>query len=398
MQTETEKRPLIEQINPVIAGYIRKRHAEGKDTFILCGGRRSGKTFAIMQFLLGRGTKGEVINVASMTAEQGRLGAYADACTIIRDSKTLSAWYEIMSSPRELRATQGGGKLVFNSYQNPETAKGIACDWLFINEANNFSKQQYTDLLANVRRGVFLDYNPNKEFWVKEYFSEEDVLKTTWKQNPYLTPLQKEYFEDLRRKAEAPSASAVDIRNYNVYYLGEYSELRGNIFYKQNFRYLEETPSGLRNFTVFCDPSALRGADFFACCVTAEDEGRNVYLLDTYSIDCGTPEMIHKKLKQWLGTYDRLRIYIETNGVIGLNFYNEAVSQGIPCHPWCSRENKFERIVANFHNFQNKLFLVRHALLDEFMIQIFDFSENCAHDDNADALNSSFDLHYKYKV
>lgn len=382
---------LVDNVNGKIAAYIERRHKAGTDTFALCGGRRSGKTFAIMQFLLGRASKNEVVNVASMTAEQGRLGAFADACTIIRDSPTLQAHFEVLQSPREIRARRGVGKIVFNSYNNPETAKGVACDWLFVNEANNFTKQQFVDLLANVRRGYFVDYNPNKEFWVTDYFDEDEILVTTWKDNPFLTDLQKKYFDDLKKQAERPDASPLDVRNYNVYYLGKYSELRGKIFFESHFHFLDKEPDGLHDFRVFCDPSALRGADFFACVLSAKDKNGNVVVLDVYSINAGTREMILAKCAEWCKRYDRVKVYVETNGIIGLDFFEYARDNApFPVEYWTSRGNKFERICANYLNFRERLYLVQTPALPDFMAQVYDFDEKCEHDDNADALNSSY--------
>lgn len=383
---------LFQQVNPDILSYISARQSAGKNTFALCGGRRSGKTFCVMQFLMSRALDGDVSNVASMTAEQGRLGAFADCQTIVRDSDELQVLTEIVSVPRELRVKGGDGKIVFNSYQNPETAKGVACDWLFVNEANNFSKQQYIDLLANVRKGVFIDYNPNIKFWVEDYFSDNEICHTTWKNNPYLTPLQLEYFNDLKRQAEKPNASPVEIRNYNVYYLGIHSEIRGKIFFESHFTFIDALPEGLKSFAVFCDPSALRGADWFACVLSAVDSNRRVYIIDTFSINAGSRDIVIAKLQEWLMSYDRVRIYVESNGNIGLDFIDYCRSRNVGVEPYCNRCNKVERIVANFQNMSENMSIVRHLGLDEFMSQIYDFDERCDHDDNIDAVNSSYNL------
>lgn len=381
---------LIDQINPKIASYFRMREAIGSNSFALCGGRRSGKTYCTMQYLIGKAMQGQIINVASMTAEQGRLGAYADTCTIIRDSALLQSYFDIMTTPREIRSRSDQGKIVFNSYQNPETAKGIACDYLFVNEANNFSKQQYIDLLANVRKGVIIDYNPNCEFWVDDFFADDEICHTTWKDNPYLTNLQLKYFADLKAQAERPDASAIDIRNFNVYYLGKFSELRGSIFMESHFTFLDSEPDDMRHFMIFCDPSALRGADYFACVLSAATRAGKVIILDTYSINDGTRDMIIAKLREWSGRYDDVRIYIEVNGQIGIDFYEYAREDGISVNPFHSKENKFERIVANYQNMRENMEIVRTDHIDEFMAQVYDFDSRCEHDDNIDALNTSY--------
>ena len=60
--------------------YIGKRLAANASSFVFCGGRRSGKTYGILKFLLLTGAKERIIvNIATMTQEQGRLGSHADA-------------------------------------------------------------------------------------------------------------------------------------------------------------------------------------------------------------------------------------------------------------------------------------------------------------------------------
>lgn len=388
---------LIDQINPKIASYFRMRESQGSNAFALCGGRRSGKTYAAIQYLIGKAMQGQIINVASMTAEQGRLGAYADASAITRDSMMLQSYFDIMATPREIRSRYDQGKMVFNSYQNPETAKGIACDWLFVNEANNFSKQQYIDLLANVRKGVIIDYNPNCQFWVDDFFADAEICHTTWKDNPYLTDVQLQYFAKLKAQAEKPDASAVDIRNFNIYYLGKYSELRGSIFMESHFTFLESEPDGLSDFRIFCDPSALRGADFFACVLSAiHKASRKVIILDTFSINEGAREMITAKLNAWCCKYDAVEIWIETNGAIGIDFFEYCRREGMPVRPFYSKENKFDRIIANYQNMREEMAIVRHQGMDDFMAQVYDFESRCDHDDNIDAMNSNFRIQKHY--
>lgn len=375
--------------------YISHHYSSGKTHFILRGGRRSGKTFAILRFLMlyCEAVPKTVVNVASMTAEQGRLGAYADAKTIKELAPTLFEDVEVLTSPREFRFANGS-RIHFNQYSNSETAKGIACDWLFINEANNFTKQQYVDLAANVRRGIFLDYNPNIQFWVDDLFTDDDICDSTWRDNPYLTPTQLEYFAMLKRQAERPDATAVDRRNYSVYYLGRYSELQGSIFNEDVIKFGRREVAGLHHFAVFCDPSALRGNDYFACCLTAVDYGV-VWLVDSYSVNTGSRAEVVKKIRQWCAEYDVTQVYVETNGIIGQDFYDYCFNSGLNVAGWYSHQGKFERIIANYQNLREKVRIMDTEQNRAFMQQVWDFAEKMPdglHDDNIDALNSSYTM------
>lgn len=376
--------------------YISHHYSSGKTHFILRGGRRSGKTFAILRFLMlyCEAVPKTVVNVASMTAEQGRLGAYADAKTIRDLAPTLFDDVEVLTSPREFRFANGS-RIHFNQYSNSETAKGIACDWLFINEANNFTKQQYVDLAANVRRGIFLDYNPNIQFWVDDLFTDDDICDSTWRDNPYLTPTQLEYFAMLKRQAERPDATAVDRRNYSVYYLGRYSELQGSIFNEDVIKFGRREVAGLHHFAVFCDPSALRGNDYFACCLTAVDDYGVVWLVDSYSVNTGSRAEVAKKIRQWCADYDVTQVYVETNGIIGQDFYDYCFNSGMNVAGWYSHQGKFERIIANYQNLREKMRIMDTEANRAFMQQVWDFAEKMPdglHDDNIDALNSSYTM------
>ena len=376
----------------VINDYIAKRISQRKTTFVLCGGRRSGKTYAVLNFLLAkcRAFPSNIVNIASMTAEQGRLGAYADCNNIIKANPSVYSNCIVLRSPREVRFANGS-VMFFNSYADSETAKGIACDDLFINEANNFSLQQYTDLRANVREFTFLDYNPNIRFWVDEIFEPSEICRTTWKDNPFLTPSQLEYFADLKKMAERPEATSVDRRNYSVYYLGEYAEIDGAIFTRANICLAPELPH-LRNFNVFCDPSALRGADYFAACISATDDDGRVWIVDTFSVNSGTREAVTRRLMEWCKAWDIRRVYIETNGLVGIDFYEFADNSGLPVEGWYSRGNKYQRIVDNYQNLTTQLVVLDTPENRAFLEQVYTFAEKCEHDDNVDALNSSFNL------
>lgn len=395
MATKQRKRTKINE-------YIGRRLREGKTTFVLRGGRRSGKTFGILKFFMlwCETYPGTVVNVASMTAEQGRLGAYADA-KIIRDlAPAVFGDAEVLSSPREIRFANGS-RMHFNQYSNSETAKGIACDWLFINEANNFSKQQYTDLKANARLGTFLDFNPNIKFWTDDFFTDADICDTTWKDNQFLTPAQLEYFADLKAQAERPEATVVDRRNYSVYYLGQYAEITGAIFTPDHFTFTKEMPMDekgnllLYHFATMSDPSALRGSDYFASVLTARDKEGRVWLLDTFSTNIGTREQIARKLLDWSRTWDVVACYVETNGIIGIDFHDFAVKSGLRVRGWCSRESKFERIIANFQNLRERFVILDTPENREYMKQVYKFAEKMPtdeHDDNIDALNTAYNM------
>ena len=389
MASTTDDTELIARVSPTLQARYIPLAKGGVRLFDFMGGRRSGKTWFILQRLIGRAVKGDIVSVATMTENQGEMGAYADTLDIINGSPSLLPYVTIGKSPKVIKFA-GGGKMFFKSYTDPERAKGIKCDWLYINEANNFTKQQYIDLSASVRKGVFIDRNPNSRCWSEEMGFT--LIHSTWEDNKdNLTDVQKAWFANLKARAESPDATSVDRALYAMYYLGEYADIDGAIFTRANIR-TETTLPHLHNFQVFCDPSALRGADYFAACISATDDNGNVWIVDTFSVNTGTREAVTRRLMEWCKTWDIRRVYIETNGLVGIDFYEFAENSGLPVEPWYSRGNKYQRIVDNYQNLTTQLVVYDTPGNRAYLEQVYAFAEKCEHDDNVDAINSSFNL------
>lgn len=396
MASTTDDTELIARVSPTLQARYLPLAKGGVRLFDFMGGRRSGKTWFILQKLLGRMLKGDIVSVATMTENQGEMGAYADAIDIINGSPSVLPYVTLGKSPKVIKA-RNGGKMFFKSYTDPERAKGIKCDWLYINEANNFTKQQYTDLSASVRKGVFIDRNPNIRCWSEEMGFT--LIHSTWKDNEAnLTPVQLAWFANLKARAESPDATSVDRALYAMYYLGEYAEIDGAIFTRANIKVANELPRradgslALRNFAIFADPSALRGADYFATCLTATDDDGQVWLITSDSRNTGGREDVARWMMDTGKAWDVERVYIETNGIVGLDFYDFAMNSGLPVQGWYSKGNKYQRIVDNYQNLTTRLVVLDTPENKSFLEQVYTFAEKCEHDDNADALNSSFNM------
>lgn len=377
----------------------------------LQGARRAGKTYTVMQWLLLNAyNDGDVVNVASMTSEQGRRGAYEDAQNILRSWGTFGELFDVYKSPRKIdckrtNTTSGrAGVIEFASYDDPERAKGSACDWVFINEANKFTLQQYLDLAANARKGVICDFNPNQHFWIEQQMPAADILKCSWQDNiKHLTQAQLQWFERLKENAHKPDATAADMYYYSVYYLNEYSELAGDIFTPAIIRTCkpEDVPQALHNPVVFGDPSALCGADWFPLTLSAVAEDGTIYILDANSTNTGGKSERCKTIERMMQSRDGVRCYIESNGFIGSSFIQYARGENPVEQPprvlsvegWCSRGDKFERILSAYEAIRDRVVFVEQPLLPEYLKQVYEFSRTCDHDDNIDNIASVVRLH-----
>lgn len=395
-------------MNAKIVRYLERRRA----LMALQGARRAGKTYTVMQWLLlNVYNDGDVCMVASMTNEQGRRGAYEDARTILQSWGGFGKVFTIYKSPRRIECERNNttsgraGVIEFSSFDDPETAKGTACDWVFINEANKFTRQQYLDLAANARKGVILDYNPNQHFWVDEELDPTEVLKCSWQDNrKHLTDAQIDWFEKLKANALRDGATAADWFYYSVYYLNEYSELAGDIFTPQIIRKCkpEDVPwSELKTPVVFSDPSALCGGDYFPLTLSAMAADGTIYILDADSTNEGGKAERCRAIERMQSSRDGVRVYIESNGLVGAQFIeyargenpNEKPDRVLQVEGWCSRGDKFDRILAQYETIRDRVVFVEQPRLAEYLKQVYDFSRKCDHDDNIDNIASVCRLH-----
>lgn len=382
-------------LNKYITTYLEQR----RPLMALQGARRAGKTYTTCQWLLlNMYNDGDVVIFASMTSEQGRKGAYEDCKNILQSWGALGDCFEVLRTPREIRCKRNNttsgreGVAYFSSFQDPETAKGGACDWVFINEANKFTKQQYLDLAANARKGVILDFNPNVHFWVEEVMKDEDVLKCSWQNNrKYLTQAQLDWFQQIYDAAHKEGATSADWYYYLVYYEGQYSELAGTIFTRANIHVCkpENVPQRFENVVLFADPSALRGADWFPLVLAAMDEQGEVWVLDVSSVNDTSKEERLRKMQQMAAEYDRVQVYVEANGLVGIEFQDFCISSNFDANYWTSRGNKFQRIIAHYQEITTKVHFIDSPMMGEFLKQVYEFAEKCEHDDNIDAVNSA---------
>lgn len=392
-----------------IWNFLQKQAAQGHTPIALRGPRRASKTWTVVQFLLDRMYQdGDEVIFASMTEVQGDAGVYNDCCKVIADEEWYCNTFAITRSPRRIEsrcfaANGRRGVATFRSFRDPESAKGAACDWIFINEANKFSLQQYYDLAPNARKGVIIDFNPNFHFWAEEIVPPSQELHVHWEWNRRnLTQSQIQWFEDVTERGTREGHTSADEYYYRVYVLGEYAEISGDIFTPANIRREELDLQGLTNYFIYADPSALCGADYFACVLGAERDGL-LYIVDAFSTNVGGKRDIAEHMQAWCLKYDVREIWIEGNGLVGKQFYEEQGSTfGGIMHPYTNRDNKHGRIIGNYENICTKVVFNDTPEMAEFLSQVYEYTNKDSakvHDDNIDAVNSAYEIaHRRYGV
>jgi phage terminase large subunit len=197
-----------------------------KSVVVNQGGTSSGKTYAILQvlFTLANNDPGCTITVAGQDIPNLKVGALRDAQNIVANSPALKSIIESYNKSERVYTFTNGSIIEFNSYDDEQDAKSGKRDYLFVNEANGIPFAVYQQLALRTKKRVFIDYNPDAEFWVHEHIipdSNTELFITDHRHNPFLD-------QAVRDKVEA--LVNVDKELWKVYARGKTGKIEGLIF------------------------------------------------------------------------------------------------------------------------------------------------------------------------
>lgn len=200
------------------------------------GGTSSGKTYSICQvlFVLAAEESKQIITIVGQDIPNLKAGALRDALAIYENSPPLKYLVKSYNKTDRIFELKNGSIIEFKSYDNWQDAKSGKRDYLFINEANGIPFPIYTELALRTKKRIFLDYNPNAQFWVHEHLIGKIGVKfiRSWHEhNPFLPDM-------VRNKIEA--LSDIDEETYKVYARGITGKIEGVIL--KNWVLCDEIP------------------------------------------------------------------------------------------------------------------------------------------------------------
>lgn len=189
---------------------------------LLQGGRRSGKTQATIRHLLRLCAAVGGDNKIMVVCYQ-----HPQLLKTIEDFKQITG-LDVHAD----QATTEGATWQFCNFDEYTKAQGSQCDYLFINEAVNVPEDIGDVLILGTRKQIFYNYNPTKSSWVSKHVADDghNLLCTTFRDNSYLPPEQVAEFEKMRERAMLPTATMHDKYMYEVYYLGNFATMVGQVF------------------------------------------------------------------------------------------------------------------------------------------------------------------------
>jgi phage terminase large subunit len=171
--------------------------------------------------------------------------------------KGLDIWEDDRWSATEHIYTFDNGSIVeFMSIDNAEKRKGSARDYLFVDEINELSREDWFQLFIRTRKKSIIAYNPS--FGTNHYIFNEihthpeaDLYISTFRDNPYL---EKQLVEEIERLKD------INPEYYKIYGLGLPGNNVGTIF---SINLVEEVPENAEflafglDYGFSVDPTAL---------------------------------------------------------------------------------------------------------------------------------------------
>jgi phage terminase large subunit len=178
------------------------------------GGTRSGKTYAIIQFLIVEALQtNQTITIVRKTIPSLKK-------TVMKDLKDILLGLDIWDESRmniadRIYQFDSGATIQFINTDDPDKLRGLKSDILFIDEANEVDEDAYFQLSIRTTGKIILAYNPtiSPYHWLRQ-MQDCERYTTNYKDNPYLPKEMIKSIEDLQYTND---------KKWKIYGLGEYA-------------------------------------------------------------------------------------------------------------------------------------------------------------------------------
>jgi phage terminase large subunit len=217
------------------------------------GGSRSSKTYSLCQLMViyCLQNSGKVVSIIRKTFPALRATVLRDFIEILKEMGIYSL--DSHNKSEHIYTFSNGSIVEFFSVDDEQKIRGRKRDIAWCNEANELYFDDFTQLNMRTEFKLIFDYNPSdSSSWLYELPKEESILiKSTYRDNPFLPNSIRSQIEDLKRTDEAL---------YQIYALGEKAISKSNIY--SNWTFLSHRPARFVNYVYGLDfgynhPTAL---------------------------------------------------------------------------------------------------------------------------------------------
>lgn len=289
------------------------------------GGSRSSKTYSLCQLIMVYCLQNpqKVVSIIRKTFPALRATAMRDFLEVLKEAGIYDKTSHNMSE--HIYTFPNGSIVEFFSVDDEQKIRGRKRHVAWCNEANELFLDDFTQLNMRTEQKLIFDYNPSDSTsWLYELPKDESILiKSTYRDNPFLPDSIKRQIEDLKRTDEAL---------YQIYALGEHAISKANIY--SNWTFLPHRPSRFTQFVYGLDfgynhPTALMRVYWHEKDIFIEPVIYESYLTTSNLIDRMASLDVEKET-EIIADYARPEIIAEMNNA-GYNVLNanKVVKKGI---------------------------------------------------------------------
>ena len=188
------------------------------------GGTRSSKTYSLAQLIILKAlqSKGKVYTICRKTLPALKGTAYRDFFNIL---ESHNLYNPDKHNKSELTYRLNGNEIEFISVDMPQKIRGRKRNTLWLNEANEFSFEDWVQLSLRTTENIYLDFNPSDPYsWIYDNVINRDdctFIKSTYLDNPFLPD---ETIKEIERLRE------LDSNYWQVYGKGEIGSMSEQVF------------------------------------------------------------------------------------------------------------------------------------------------------------------------
>lgn len=312
------------------------------------GGSRSSKTYSLCQLLTVwcLQNPNKVVSIVRKTFPALRATVMRDFFEVLKDLNLYEKSSHNMSE--NIYRFPNGSLVEFFSIDDEQKVRGRKRDIGWCNEANELWFEDFQQLNMRTEYKLIFDYNPSdSSSWLYELPKDESVLiKSTYKDNPFLPESIKRQIEDLKRTDEAL---------YQIYALGEKAISKSNIFNTWDF--IPKRPERFTNYVYGLDfgynhPTALMRVYWHDGDIYIEPVIYESYLTTSELIERFKQLNIEQTV-DILADYSRPEIIAEMqNAGFNVNNANKNVKSGINAvktfKVWCQEDDNLKKEYNNY--------------------------------------------------
>jgi phage terminase large subunit len=216
----------------------REAHAKEEIRFVVDqGGTRSSKTYSLAQLFVTILLEEHniLLTICRKTFPSLRATAMKDFFNILKEQGLYS---ESNHNKTEHSYKLGDNEVEFVSIDEPQKIRGRKRTYLWINEANELTYEDFRQLNLRTEKKIYLDYNPSDEFhWIYyKVIPRKDCLfiQSTYLDNPFLDDALVKEIEMLKE---------ADPNYWKIYGLGERGTNEAAIY--THWQYCDKIPDNV---------------------------------------------------------------------------------------------------------------------------------------------------------